>query len=79
MTTPEISITAVTDKAGRAAFVDLGRRFAGQTPHSVPQLRSELLELVDPGKNPFFGHADVQLFIAHRAGRPVGRLSLIHI
>ncbi|WP_199504064.1 N-acetyltransferase [Qipengyuania sp. YIM B01966] len=75
MTTPEISITAVTDKAGRAAFVDLGRSFAGQTPHSVPQLRSELLELVDPGKNPFFGHADVQLFIAHRAGRPVGRIS----
>ncbi|MBD59391.1 MAG: N-acetyltransferase [Citromicrobium sp.] len=59
----------------RAAFVDLGRRFAAQLPHSVPQLRSEQIELVHPDKNPFFGHADVQLFIAHRKGQPVGRIS----
>ena len=71
----EIVISPVTDKKGRKAFVDLGRRFAAATPHSVPQLRSEQLELIDPGKNPFFEHADVQLFIAWRDGRPVGRIS----
>ncbi|MEL7730242.1 N-acetyltransferase [Citromicrobium bathyomarinum] len=73
--TGEIVIEPVTDKRGRAAFVDLGRRFAAQVPHSVPQMRSEQIELVTPGKNPFFGHADVQLFIAYRAGEPVGRIS----
>jgi hypothetical protein len=71
----EIVIEAVNDKRGRARFVDLGREFSAQTPHSVPQLRSELLELVTPGKNPFFGHADAELFIAKRAGKPVGRIS----
>ena len=71
----EISIEAVTDKRGRAAFVDLGRAFSDRLPNFVPQIRSEQIELVDPDKNPFFGHARVQLFIAQRAGKPVGRIS----
>ena len=75
MVTQEIDIREVGDKKGRAAFVDLGRRFAAQVPHTVPQLRSELLELVDPKRNPFFDHADVALFIAWRGGEPVGRIS----
>lgn len=74
-TRAEISIEPVTDKRGREAFVDLGRAFSDRLPHFVPQLRSEQLELVDPGKNPFFGHGRVQLFIAHRGGKPVGRIS----
>ena len=75
MNNAEIVIRPVSGKAGRAAFVDLGRRFAAALPHSVPQLRSEQLELVDPDKNPFFGHARVQLFLAERGGQPVGRIS----
>ena len=75
MNAAEIVIRPVSGKAGRAAFVDLGRRFADALPHSVPQLRSEQLELVDPARNPFFGHARVQLFLAERAGRAVGRIS----
>jgi GNAT superfamily N-acetyltransferase len=71
----EISIRPVSGKAGRAAFVDLGRAFAARLPHSVPQLRSEQLELVDPARNPFFGHARVQLFIAERGGEAVGRIA----
>jgi len=73
--TDEIVIAPVSGKRGRAAFVDLGRRFAAQVPNSVPQLRSEQLELVHPDKNPFFAHADVQLFMAERGGKPVGRIS----
>lgn len=75
MTDAHITIEAITDKKGRARFVDLGRDFAARVEHSVPQLRSEQLELVDPAKNPFFGHARAQLFIAHRDGAPVGRIS----
>ena len=70
-----IEIMPVDGKKGRAAFVDLGREFAAREEHSVPQIRSEQLELVDPGKNPFFGHARVQLFIAYRGETPVGRIS----
>lgn len=71
----DISIEPVTDKRGRAAFVDCGRAFSDRLPHFVPQIRAEQLELIDPGKNPFFGHARVQLYIARRGGRAVGRIS----
>lgn len=71
----QISIEPVSDKRGRTAFVDLGRAFSDRLPHFVPQIRSEQLELVDPAKNPFFGHARVQMFIARRGDRPVGRIS----
>lgn len=71
----DIEIRPVTGKKGRAAYVDLGREFAARVPHAVPQLRSEQLELVDPAKNPFFGHARVELMMAWRGGTPVGRIS----
>ncbi len=75
MSENEIVITPASGKAGRAAFVDTGRDFAARTPHSVPQLRSEQLELLNPDKNPFYAHADVHMFIAKRGGKPVGRIS----
>lgn len=71
----EIVIEPVSGKRGRAAFVDLGRAFAAREPHSVPQLRAEQIELIDPDKNPFFGHGRAEFFIAMRAGKPVGRIS----
>ncbi|MDC8754932.1 N-acetyltransferase [Erythrobacter sp. sf7] len=74
-TRSEISIEPVTDKRGRAAFVDCGRAFSARLENFVPQIRSEQIELVDPNKNPFFGHGRAQLFIAHRGGRAVGRIS----
>ncbi len=75
MSDAQIKIRPVNNKAEREVFVDLGRAMAARVPHAVPQLRSEMLELIDPDKNPFFGHARVQLFIATRAGEPVGRIS----
>lgn len=75
MSDANIVIEPVEGKQGRAAFVDLGRQFAAREEHSIPQLRSEQLELVDPDKNPFFGHATVGFFIAYRDGRPVGRIA----
>lgn len=70
-----IEIRPVSDKKGRDSFVETGRAFAARIPHSVPQLRGEQRELIDPDRNPFFGHARVALFIAWRGGRPVGRIS----
>ena len=75
MTIDDLVIRPVSDKKGRSAFVELGRKFAMRVPHAVPQLRVEQLELIDPGKNPFFGHAQVELMIAYRGGKPVGRIS----
>jgi hypothetical protein len=71
----QIGIEAVSGKHQRAAFVDCGRAFSDRLPHFVPQIRAEQIELIDPAKNPFFGHARVQLFIAKRGGQAVGRIS----
>jgi len=75
VTDSDIVIEHVRDKKGRAAFVDVGNAFSARVPNSVPQLRGEQIELITPGKNPFFGHARAQLFIAKVDGKPVGRIS----
>ncbi|WP_295524917.1 N-acetyltransferase [Novosphingobium sp. Chol11] len=71
----DITITPVTGKADRRAFVELAYRLNASDPHWVAPLRMEAEELVTPGKNPFFEHADVQLFLARRGGEVVGRIS----
>lgn len=71
----EVIITPVSGKADRKAFVDVAYRLNRADPNWVPPLRMEAEELITPGKNPFFGHADVQLFLARAAGKVVGRIS----
>ena len=71
----ETVITPVTTKADRAAFVDLAYRLNAADPNWVPPLHMEAMELVTPGKNPFFDHADVQHFLAREGSRVVGRIS----
>lgn len=71
----EVVITPVTGKADRTAFVDYAYRINASDPAWVPPLHMEAVELVTPGKNPFFEHADVQLFLARRGGKIVGRIS----
>ncbi|MDQ4107044.1 MAG: GNAT family N-acetyltransferase [Actinomycetota bacterium] len=46
-------------------------------PHWVPPLLVAEREQFDPGKNPFYEHARVDLFLAHRAGEVVGRVAAI--
>ena len=75
MAAPEIMIVPVTTKAERGAFVDLAYRLNAADPNWVPPLRMEAMELVTPGKNPFFEHATVQYFLARRGGEVVGRIS----
>ena len=71
----EVIITPVSGKADRKAFVDLAYRLNASDPNWVPPLRMEAEELITPGKNPFFEHADVQLFLARRGSAVVGRIS----
>ena len=72
-----ITIAPVTDKAGRADFVDFGYRANADDPNYVPQLRGEEIEKFTPGKNPFFEHARCQLFLAMRGTDIVGRIAAI--
>ncbi|MCX7284612.1 MAG: N-acetyltransferase [Novosphingobium sp.] len=75
MASSEIVITPVSGKADKKAFIDIAYRLNASETNWVPPLRMEAEELITPGKNPFFDHADVQLFLARRGGAVVGRIS----
>jgi len=70
-----VTVAAVTGKRDRAAFIDFAYRINAADPHWVPPLRMDVEELLDPKKNPFFQHAEVQLFLARRGGEVTGRIS----
>ena len=71
----DLVITPVSGKADLKAFIDLPWRLYANDPNWVPPLKGEVKELLTPGKNPFFGHAEAQYFLARRDGRVVGRIS----
>lgn len=75
MAEPEVTITPVSGKAERKQFIDLAYRLNAGDPNWVPPLRVDVAELLNEKKNPFFAHAEIQLFLARRDGRVTGRIS----
>ncbi|MGI4880421.1 MAG: dATP pyrophosphohydrolase, partial [Janthinobacterium lividum] len=72
----QIDIVEVTTAKDRGRFVDLVYKLYATDPHFVPPLRGEMLELIGGIKtNPWFEHAEAQLFLAVRGGEVVGRIS----
>ncbi|MEV6576353.1 N-acetyltransferase [Streptomyces sp. NPDC051577] len=70
-----LKVTPVRTSSDFAAFVDLPYRLHRHLPLWVPPLRSEQHALLDPRKNPFFEHAEAQLFLARCGDRAVGRIT----
>ena len=73
--TQSISVRPVRGKADIKAFLDVPFPLYRNDPNWVPPLYLERFEHLDPKKNPYFKHAEVELFLAERAGKPVGRIS----
>ena len=73
--TAEVQVRPVVSAADRRAFVDLAWAVYKDDPAWVPPLKGEVHALIDPKKNPWFGHARAQLWLAERGGRIVGRIS----
>ena len=71
----EVRVRPVVSAADRRAFVDLAWAVYKDDPAWVPPLKSEVHALIDPKKNPWFGHARAKLWLAEREGRLVGRIS----
>ncbi|GGF47432.1 hypothetical protein GCM10011611_62340 [Aliidongia dinghuensis] len=69
-----IEIVPVEGRALLNRFIRLPERLQRDDPHYIAPLHLERLEALTP-KNPFFGHADVQFWIARKDGRDVGRIS----
>lgn len=73
-----ISIRPVTDKATTRAFLEVPFALYRDDPNWVAPLFLERLDHLNPKKNPYFQHADAQLFVAYRGGKAVGRISAQH-
>ena len=71
----EVRVVPVNGKAALKDFIDLPYRLYADNPNWIPPLKNEMRGLLTPGKNPWFEHAEAQLFVARRAGQVVGRIS----
>ncbi len=56
-------------------FIHLPHVVFRNDPVWVAPLNMEIRERLSPSHNPFFEHAEVALFTAHKNGRPAGRIS----
>jgi hypothetical protein len=70
-----VSVRPVRGKADLKAFLDVPFAIYRGDPNWVAPLYVERYEHLDPRKNPYFRHAEVEMFIALKDGRPVGRVS----
>lgn len=70
-----VSVRPVRGREDLKAFLDVPFAIYASDPNWVAPLHVERLEHLDPAKNPYFRHAEVELFLAVRGDRPVGRIS----
>ena len=69
-----IEIIPVQGRALLDRFIRLPERLHKDDPHYIAPLHMERQEALT-AKNPFFGHAEVQFWLARKDGRDVGRIS----
>ena len=68
-------VRPVSSKRDRTAFVDFAWDVYKDDAAWIPPLRTEVHALLDPKKNPWFGHGRAELFLAARGDKIVGRIS----
>jgi len=74
---PEVRIRPVTSRWQRRAFIKFPWKIYRNDPLWVPPLIGQLKETFHSRKNPFYEHAEVQLFLADRGDLPVGRIAAV--
>jgi hypothetical protein len=75
MSAATINVRPVLSKADKLTFLKVPFEIYKNDKNWVAPLFLERLEHLDPKKNPYFEHADAQLFIAEKNGKAVGRIS----
>ncbi len=71
----DLVIRKVESRRDLKKFVLVPFRVHRDHPEWVPPLVMDRMEFLNRKKNPYFDHAEVELWIAERAGEPVGRVS----
>jgi hypothetical protein len=72
-----LTVEPVSTKRQLREFIEFPYRLYRHDKHWVPHLFSERYETLDQRSNPFFKHAQIQLFVARRNDSLVGRVAAI--
>lgn len=72
-----LTVEPVRDKRELSQFITFPWTVYCNDPYWVPPLISVQKELFDPKKNPFYFHSHVELFLAKRDRKAVGRIAAI--
>ncbi|GAA0538740.1 hypothetical protein [Chitinophaga japonensis] len=72
-----VEIKPVTSRKELGQFIDFPHDLYEDDPCYVPELFIAQRDLLTPGKHPFHEHSSLQLFLAWRKGRIVGRIAAI--
>ncbi len=77
MSTTDVRIEPVTIRRELESFIKFPFKLYRSHPYWVPPLIGERFKHFDPDRNPFYEHAEVQLFRALRAGKTVGTIAAV--
>lgn len=69
------SVAPVRNKADLEDFLQIPYSIYADDPHYVFPLLSEQREFLDKSVNPFYRHAETELWLAREMGRPLGRVA----
>ncbi|MCO5315303.1 MAG: hypothetical protein M9938_03950 [Solirubrobacterales bacterium] len=72
---PDLQIHRVENRRDLKRFVKVPFAVHRGHPQWVPPLIMDRMEFLNRRKNPYFDHAEVELFYAELGGEPVGRIS----
>jgi len=72
-----LTIRPVRSKADEKLFIRFLWDIYKNDPLWVPPLMMDREKLIDRKKNPFYAHSDMELFLAERDGKVVGRIGAI--
>ena len=74
-TARELQLVAVgADKSALEAFLQVPYRIYRNDPHYVFPLLTEMRHFHDRGRNPFYRHAEAELWLVRRGDEVVGRI-----
>ena len=72
-----VSILPVFNSKHKNQFINFEWTVNKNTPNWISPLRMERIKVLNTKKNPFFTHAEIQLFLAYKDGRLAGRIAAI--
>jgi GNAT superfamily N-acetyltransferase len=70
-----VNVRQIDSKADRSSFAKVPWVAHRNDAQWVPPLLADVLDTLNPRKNPFFEHGEAALFLAERDGEAVGRIS----